>query len=69
MKFKVSVVKTYAQEHIIEADDINHANEIGSEISDVMETDFTTFIESNWDATPVLDDEKVTYEPVQEYLK
>lgn len=69
MKFKIEVVKTYIQNHIVEADDINHANEIGSEISSEMETNRHTFFESNWNATRVDDSSEVTYTPEQDYLK
>lgn len=68
-KFKVEVTKIYCVEHIVEADDIDHANEIGSEISDEMKTNLETFIESDWKAKQVEDDAKITYAPVQEYLK
>lgn len=69
MKFKVSVTKTYFQEHIVEADDAEHAKEIGSEISCELQTNRETFFDSSWEVLPVGENEKVTYEPVQEYLK
>lgn len=69
MKFKVEVTKTYVQRHIIEADDADHAKEIGSEISDFMETNNITFFESNRHVAQVDDASPVTYEPEQQYLK
>ncbi|MDC5408331.1 hypothetical protein OSH17_06700 [Acinetobacter baumannii] len=69
MKFKVEVSNIYVKEHIVEADDLAHALEIASEISDSMEANQETFFESEWEAKPVSNDEKVTYEPQQEYLK
>jgi hypothetical protein len=69
MKYEVSVTKTYVQKHIVKADDISHALEIASEISDGMETNHKTFSESSREAAPVGEAEKVTYEPEQNYLK
>ncbi|MEQ1088434.1 hypothetical protein [Acinetobacter seifertii] len=69
MKFKVEVSNIYVKEHIVEADDLAHALEIASEISDTMEANQQTFFESTWEAKPVSNDEKATYEPEQEYLK
>ena len=69
MKFKVEVAKTYTQEHIVEADDEGHAREIASEIADMMSTNHQTFHESTWDVNQVDNLNKVTYEPVQKYLK
>ncbi|WP_151792488.1 hypothetical protein [Acinetobacter seifertii] len=69
MKFKVEVSKIYVKEHIVEADDLAHAFEIASEISDTMEANQQTFFESTWEAKPVSNEEKATYEPEQEYLK
>lgn len=63
MKFKVEVSNIYVKEHIVEADDLAHALEIASEISDSMEANQETFFESEWEAKPVSNDEKVTYEP------
>lgn len=68
-KFKVQVSKSFYVEHVVEANDKDHALEIGSEIEDFMRCDWTTHIDSEWDAVEVGDDEKVDYEPVQEYLK
>lgn len=69
MKYKVEVSKVYVQEHVVEAESIAHAMEIASEISEEMEATQKTFFESEWKATPIVGDEKVTYEPQQEYLK
>jgi len=69
MKFKVEVTKTYVQTHIVEADDADHAKEIGSEISDFMEVNHQTFFESSRTATQVDDSRKATYKPEQNYLK
>ncbi|WP_180060720.1 hypothetical protein [Acinetobacter sp. YH12135] len=69
MKFKIEVSKVYIQDAVVEADDADHAREIAKEISDEMVTDFTTFIKSNWNVAQVDDSEKVTYEPIQDYLK
>lgn len=69
MKFKVEVSNIYVQTHIVEADDADHAQQIGSEISDFMETDEKTFFESEWDVAPVDASSEVTYEPVQDHLK
>lgn len=69
MKFKVEVTKTYVKDHIVEAEDENHAREIASEISINMEANRNTFFESTWDINQVDGDNKVTYEPEQEYLK
>lgn len=43
MKFKVEVSNIYVKEHIVEADDLAHALEIASEISDTMEANQQTF--------------------------
>jgi hypothetical protein len=69
MKFKVEVTKVYTREASVEADDADHAKEIAKEVSDEMATDFTSFCESNWNVIQVEDSTKVTYEPVQDYLK
>jgi len=69
MKFKVEVTKTYVQTHIVEAEDIDHAKEIGSEISDFMESNQKTFFEGARNVTEVNSLSEVTYEPVQDYLK
>jgi len=69
MKFKVEVTKTYIQTQIVEADDADHAKQIGSEISDLMEANHTTFFEGTRTATQVDDVSEVTYEPEQDYLK
>ena len=68
-KFKVEVTKVYCVEHIVEADDLDHAKEIGGEISDEMKLNHDTFIESEWKAKQVNSSEEITYEPIQEYLK
>lgn len=68
-KFKIQVTNTHFQEHVVEADDLDHALEIGKEISDEMEADQTNFFEGSWQANPVSQDTEVTYKPVQEYLK
>ncbi|MEN3968259.1 hypothetical protein [Acinetobacter sp. BWR-L5] len=69
MKFKVEVTKVYVQTHIVEADDADHAKEIGSEISDFMEANHTTFFEGTRTASQVDDANEVTYKPEQDYLK
>lgn len=69
MKFKVEVSRIYVQTHIVEADDEDHANEIASEIDDLMDVDHKTFFESEWSATQVNDASEVTYKPEQDYLK
>lgn len=69
MKFKVEVSRIYVQTHIVEADDEDHANEIGSEIDDVMDVNHKTFFESEWVVTQVDEALEVTYEPEQDYLK
>lgn len=63
-KFKVEVNRVYSITHIVEADDLDHAREIGSEITDEMEIGYSTFIESDWSAFQVDDNEKATYEPI-----
>lgn len=68
-KFKVQVSKSFYVEHIVEAEDKDHALEIASEIEDFMRCDLTTHIDSEWGAVEVGDDEAVDYEPVQDYLK
>ena len=68
-KFKVEVTRVYCVEHVVEADDLGHAKEIGSEISDEMDVNHSTFIESEWKAKQVDDSEGTTYEPIQDYLK
>jgi hypothetical protein len=68
-KFKVEVNRVYSVTHVVEADDLDHAREIGSEITDEMEVNNSTFMESDWNARQVDDNEKATYEPIQEYLK
>jgi len=69
MKFKVEVTKTYVQSHIVEADDADHAREIGSEISDFMEANQKNFFEGSRHVTQVDDASTTTYEPEQDYLK
>jgi hypothetical protein len=69
MKFKVEVTKTFVQTHIVEAEDTDHAKEIGSEISDFMEANPTTFFEGTRTATQVDDTSEVTYKPEQDHLK
>ncbi|KQK67674.1 hypothetical protein AOX58_10910 [Acinetobacter baumannii] len=69
MKFKVEVTKTFTQDHIIDADDANHAREIASEISEFMEASRKTFFESTWQVTPVDPSNQTTYQPQQSYLK
>lgn len=68
-KYRLEVVVEHFKEVIVEADDYDHALEIGSEVSEFMDTDHTTFNESNWKAVKVSDEEEVSYEPVQDYLK
>lgn len=69
MKFKVTVQKVYYVEHVVKADDKDHALEIASEIEMFMETNDETYQDSDWDAHEVSDDHIVTYEPEQDYLK
>ncbi|WP_307878529.1 hypothetical protein [Acinetobacter seifertii] len=47
MKFKVEVSNIYVKEHIVEADDLAHALEIASEISDTMEANQQTFLKAH----------------------
>ena len=68
-KFKVQVSKSFYVEHIVEADDKDHALEIASEVEDFMRCDLTTYMDSEWNAIQVGDDECVNYEPAQDYLK
>lgn len=68
-KFKVEVTRVYCVEHIVEAEDLDHAKEIGSEISDEMDVNHKTFVESEWNAKNTDEDSVVTYEPIQDYLK
>lgn len=68
-KFKVEVTRVYCVEHVVEADDLDHAKEIASEISDEMDVNHKTFIESEWKVANASDLDVVTYEPIQEYLK
>ena len=68
-KFKINVERAYFVEHIVDADDKDHALEIASEVSDNMKTNWETFAESNWNAKAVSDDEEVTYTPEAEYFK
>ena len=69
MKFKVTVQKVYYVEHVVKADDKDHALEIATEIGMFMETNDETYYDSDWDANEVSDDHAVTYEPEQDYLK
>ncbi|WP_048764807.1 hypothetical protein [Acinetobacter sp. 243_ASPC] len=69
MKFKVEISKVYVQTHIVEADDVDHAREIATEISDGMVADHRTFYEGNRNVTQVDNASEVTYEPEQDYLK
>lgn len=69
MKFKVTVQKVYYVEHIVKANDKDHALEIATEIEMFMETNDETHYLSDWDANEVSDDHAVTYEPEQDYLK
>lgn len=68
-KFKVQVSKSFYVEHIVEADDKDHALEIASEVEDFMGCNLETYMSSEWNAIQVGDDECVNYEPVQDYLK
>lgn len=69
MKYKVKVERVYYKEVIVDADDYNHAVEIGSEVDDTMDLDHSTYQESNWDAELVSENEVATYVPEQDYLK
>lgn len=69
MKYKVKVERIYYVEHIVDAEGIEHAQEIGSEISDEMPVDWTTFVESNWEVDSTEQGCEVTYTPAQDYLK
>lgn len=69
MKFKVEVSRTYVQTHIVEADDVDHAREIATEISDEMVADSRTFYEGSRNVVQADDASEVTYEPEQDYLK
>lgn len=68
-KYLVEVSKIYFVKHAIHADDEAHANEICSEISSEMDVNRTTFLESEWKVKEVNDDQQISYEPVQSYLK
>lgn len=68
-KYLVEVSKIYFVKHVILADDEAHANEICSEISSEMDVNHTTFLESEWKVKEVGDDQQVSYEPIQGYLK
>lgn len=68
-KFKVQVNKSFCVEHIVEADDKDHALEIGSEIIDFMSCNDKTYFGGDWSAIEVGGDEVVDYEPLQDYLK
>ena len=67
-KFKVYVNRVYCVEHVVEADDEDHALEIACEISDTMPVNYDTYLESNWEANLTGSDSVVTYVPEQEYL-
>lgn len=60
-KFKINVSRTYSATHIINADDLHHAHEIGSEITDEMDVNLKTYAGSDWSAVQVDDDETITY--------
>ena len=68
-KFKVQVSKSFYVEHIVEADDKDHALEIASEIEEFMDCNLETYIDGEWNAIQVGDNESVDYKPVQDYLK
>lgn len=69
MKYQVEVTNLYVETHVVEADDIEHAREIGLEISDEMEADTNTYHSSGIDVQEAAEGESVTYVPVQEHLK
>ena len=60
-KFKINVSRTYSVTHIVNADSLHHAHEIGSEITDEMDVNINTYTGSDWSAVQVDDGETITY--------
>ena len=60
-KFKINVSRTYSVTHIIDADNLHHAHEIGSEITDEMDVNLNIYTGSDWIAVQVDDGETITY--------
>lgn len=67
-KFKICVTRIHVEELIVEAVDLEHAQEIGSNYEDQMESTRDNHIESEWPVTPLSDDAKVNYKPTAKYL-
>lgn len=67
-KFKISVTRIHVEELIVEAVDFEHAQEIGSNYEDSMESTRENHIESEWPVTKVSDDAEVNYKPSEKYL-
>ncbi|QIW91591.1 hypothetical protein vBAbaMD22_78 [Acinetobacter phage vB_AbaM_D22] len=67
-KFKISVTRVHAEELIVEAVDFEHAQEIGSNYEDEMESTRENHVESEWPVVKVSDDTPVNYKPKAKYL-
>lgn len=52
-KFKVEITHVSGAEHIIEADDRDHAMEIASNLSDESKPHHKFHLESNWSAEEI----------------
>ena len=62
-KYKISVEQVYFVEHIVEADDRDHALEIASEVENYMDANSENYFESNYDAVLVDYNSEVDYVP------
>lgn len=67
-KYKICVTRIHVDEIIVEATDLEHAQEIGSNYEDEMESTRDNHIESEWPVTKVSDDAVVNYKPKAKYL-
>lgn len=70
-KFKVVVTHVHVQEVYVHAEDEDHAREIAIEVSDNMEHNWATFVESEWKVKEVEEFTEAleVYSPQQDYLK
>lgn len=67
-KFKISVTRVHVEELIVEAVDFEHAQEIGSNYEDEMESTRENHVESEWPVTTMPNDAEVNYKPKAKYL-
>lgn len=68
-RFRIEVTQVYTQTFYVDAVDEEHAQEIGSEISEVMEPSWENRMESNWNSTEVPDEyAPINYTPEAQYL-